>query len=123
MKKLRILLPMLSLILLASLPASAKIPMEMKIGAKKLVLNGQGMRKATIFNVKVYTGALYLETKSSNAEEIIASKQLKHISLQFVRDVGSRDIREAWAKGVKKNCGDKCAETEPLAEKLNSYMT
>ena len=55
----------LALPLLLCLPALAgpKVPKSVTVGGKKCVLNGTGMREATVFKVDVYKGALYLPSK------------------------------------------------------------
>ena len=70
------LLPCLILFLglFAMTPSFAiDLPNEMEYGEAKLILNGHGTRVR--FFMKAYEGSLYLESKSSNAEEIINNEQ------------------------------------------------
>lgn len=88
---------------------------------KELVLNGLGLRKFALF--KVYVGALYLEKKSTAAEEIITSPGTKVLKLRFLRDVGVKDIRKAWKDGLEKNCGgDACKSFLAEIDALNALM-
>jgi len=127
MKLLRMLL-VVGLFLLFAVPVSAgkragvSMPDHITIHGKKLVLNGMGVREATIFNVDVYVAGLYLEKKSSNAQEIIRSEQIKRIHLRFVRDVDKSDMTEAWGEGFKKNAGGKLGALKSRIAKLNSWM-
>jgi hypothetical protein len=101
--------------------ADVKMPDQMTIGGKKLVLNGMGVREATMFNVNVYVAGLYLEKKTSDASEIVNSEQVKHITLTFVRDVDKSDITEAWSTQFKKNGAD-MAKLKSQINQLNSWM-
>ncbi len=122
------LAPLLAAALFASGPAFAKekdgvtLPDQKTVGGKTLVLNGMGTREATVFNVDVYVAGLYLEAASKDEKAILASPQVKHVEMKFVRDVGAKDIREAWSKSEKNNCGADCASVRPKFEKLNAAM-
>ena len=97
-------------------------PKQTEKAGKILVLNGTGIRKATIFGVKVYYGALYLEKKSSSANEILGSTEFKQIRMHFVHDVDSGKIRETFHDGFLANCASNCAELAPSTHELESMM-
>ncbi|MCM2278175.1 MAG: chalcone isomerase family protein [Oligoflexia bacterium] len=99
-----------------------EMPETQKSGGKSLVLNGLGAREATLFKVKVYVGALYLEAPSHNAEEILASPGIKRVLLHFVREVDAGKIRDAWKEAFEKNCGADCGSTSHALARLNSLM-
>lgn len=90
---------------------------------KELVLNGTGIRKATLFKVHVYEASLYLTNKSSDANAILASSEPKKMDLRFVRSVDGSDIADAWETGFKKNCETACAAAEPALKQLKAAMT
>ncbi len=69
-----------------------KFPETFNFKEEKLVLNGLGLRLATWFEVKVYIGALYLTSKSHDANNILNSKSPKVIQLKFLRDVEKEKI-------------------------------
>jgi aromatic ring-cleaving dioxygenase len=71
-----------------------------------LTLNGMGVRKATIFRVKVYVAGLYLERRSRSAADIIRSEQTKRLDVVLLRDVDRDDAVDAWREGLKKNGAD-----------------
>ncbi len=98
------------------------MPDTMSVAGKSLTLNGLGMRLATFLKVKVYVGGLYLETPSKNAEEILASPQLKHVEMKFLRDVAASKMSGAWNESLEKNCKTGCDALKPLVEKLNATM-
>ncbi|TNF35433.1 MAG: hypothetical protein EP329_06200 [Deltaproteobacteria bacterium] len=100
------------LVLLAA-PASAKkcedvtMPNTVEVDGVKLVLNGMGIREATVFNVNVYIAGLYVEEKSTSAQAILDAEGPRRLVLRFVRDVDREDIVDAFSEGFghAKNAG------------------
>jgi hypothetical protein len=82
------------------------------VASKPVVLNGIGMRckHLVIACIDVYVGGLYLEKKSSDANQILNSTENKRVRMQFVRDVGADKIREAFVEGFEKSCTKNCEE-------------
>lgn len=119
---------MVALVLTEVSPARAgekgdvTMPNQMTVAGKPLVLNGMGIREATMFNVDVYVAGLYLEKKTHDAAEVISSEQVKHLNLHFVRDVDRDDITEAWTTQFKKNGADMAKLKDSIA-RLNGWMT
>jgi hypothetical protein len=102
--------------------AGVSMPGHVTVGDKELVLNGLGLREATALKVDVYVGGLYLEEKSSDAEEILFSEQIKRIDMQFVRKVSSKKIQKGWSDALKANSPDKYESfVKPLGQ-LNGWM-
>jgi len=85
----------------------------------KLLLNGVGLREATIFSIRVYAAGLYLESKTQNPDEIMNSKQIRRVDMQFVRNVGADDVKGAWEKSFEKNCGKCETFQKPISEILS----
>jgi len=106
---------------LAAQRAGVDVPDTVKAADKTLVLNGIGVRQATIFNVKVYVAGLYVESKSTNPDELIRSAQVKRLDLVFVRDVDRDDITSAWLKGFKNNTSDLSKLKDRIGQ-LNAWM-
>jgi hypothetical protein len=100
-----------------------KMADHVKVAGKTLNLNGVGMRKVYFIKVKVYAGALYLEHATHNADEIIASDELKSLEMVFVRNVGAKDIAKAWDEGFEHNCVGNCEPLKPSIEKLKGLMS
>ena len=87
-----------------------------------LVLNGLGIRKATILAVKVYVAGLYLPQKSDDAGKIIGAKQPWQLVLRFVHNVDASDMRDAFEEGFRKNAGEMVAALQPRIEALNARL-
>jgi len=99
-----------------------QVPDSVKVGDKELVLNGLGIRKATIFNVKVYVAGLYLPEKSGNGEQIIGSNEPWELALHFVHDADASDIRDAFDDGFEKAAGDNLNALSAGIDALKSQM-
>ncbi|MFZ4714984.1 MAG: chalcone isomerase family protein [Bacteriovoracaceae bacterium] len=89
-----------------------------KLGTKDLVLNGVGLRQATIFKIKAYAGALYLEKKNSNGEAISKSPEDKIIVMNFLREVDQKKIKETYLESFENNCETNCAAVKPAFEQM-----
>lgn len=88
-----------------------------------LVLNGVGVRTATLFKVRVYAAGLYLAQPSKNENEIIASSADKALHMVFLRKVDASDIQKSWTESFKQNCGTDCEALTPSLTQLLSWMT
>lgn len=97
------------------------LPDQATVDGKTLVLNGLGLRTATMLKVKVYVIGLYLETKSSDAKAIIASTGPKRIEMHFVHDVEADKLRDGWSEGFENNYDD-VASIKGEIEKFNASM-
>jgi Chalcone isomerase-like len=68
------------------------VPEQAQVQASPLMLNGLGLRQATMLKVNVYVAALYVAQKSTDANAILASNTPKKLVLHFVRDVDGADL-------------------------------
>ena len=100
----------------------AKFPDSVNVGGADLVLNGLGIRKATLLAVKVYVAGLYLPKKSSDAGQILGANGPWQLVLRFVRDVDASDIRDAWNEGFEHAGAEKVASLRPRIDALNARM-
>jgi hypothetical protein len=102
MKKLFVLV---SLVLAINLSAATldgiQFPDKVNVNGVELVLNGIGIRKATILKIKVYYGALYLDSKSKDPAAFLASSSFKQIVMHFVRDVDAKKLRNGFVEGME----------------------
>ncbi len=98
--------------------AENNLPTSLSIADKKLELNGKAFRTATLFNVKVYEAGLYLEKKSHNEKEILASRDSKAILLFPLRDISREDTVKAWQYSFEKNCAEDC---ETLKDEIRKF--
>ena len=93
------------------------------IEEQALVLNGVGIRKATIFNIKVYVAGLYLLEKSSDARSFLSDGKPKWLTMNFVRSVGKSDLTKAWDEGfVAAVPTDKLPNLQADRTQLNAWM-
>ena len=116
------------LFLITSLPAGAAhlegvtMAEHYLLNGKELVLNGMGLREATIFKVDVYVAGLYVEAKSQNSAEIISSQGLKHVEMKFLRNVGADRMRSTWKESFERNCKNDCEPLRPALKQLLDIM-
>ena len=97
-------------------------PDQAQVEGHALVLNGLGLRQATIFRVNVYVAALYVAAKSSEPKDILGSSAPIALILQFVRDVGARDIAKGWEEGFAKNAEAQLPALSERIATLKSWM-
>jgi hypothetical protein len=74
---------------------------KVSVDGKELVLNGIGIRKATIFKVKVYYGGLYLDQKTKDSAVFLNSAFPKQIIMNFVHDVEAKKLRNGFNEGLE----------------------
>jgi hypothetical protein len=100
------------------------LPDTDKVDGKALILNGVGTRVASfmVFPVKVYVAGLYVEKKTSKADEISAADGPKKIVMVFLRDVSKEKITKSWEEAFEKNCKDKCSSHEVHLKKFIGLM-
>ena len=103
--------------------AGVSMPDKAEVGGKSLVLNGMGIREATIFSVNVYVAGLYVPSKTSEASEVISSSVPKKLELQFTRDVDRSKSVDAYKESFKKNAGGKYDDLKPKIDRLLGWMT
>jgi len=96
-------------------------PDSMTVNGKTLVLNGMGIREATVMNINVYVGALYLPQKTTNPGKVINDDSEKRLVLKFVRDVDRSDVTGAWTEGIKNNGG--LPTHQANLNQLNGWMS
>ncbi|HEU4727461.1 MAG TPA: chalcone isomerase family protein [Kofleriaceae bacterium] len=102
--------------------AGVSMPDTIIVAQRPLVLNGMGLREATMLKIDVYVAGLYLEHASSNSGRIVASSEVKRLVLRFVRDVDRDDILEAWHDGFKHNATVPLATLKPQIDRLDAWM-
>lgn len=121
---------LLSLVVL-SVPAPAAagtlagvvLPDQVTVDSRTLVLNGMGLREATLLKVDVYVAGLYLEAKSSDADAIVRSDQAKRLVMKFVRAVAAKDLVKAWNEGFGKSASGSLTALKDRIATFNSWMS
>ncbi len=101
--------------------SGVSLPDQATLEGTTLLLNGMGLRKAYGI-AKVYVAGLYLEKKTTSADEILDSDAPRRIELRFVRNVGRDDIVKAWTEGFEKNAGGRLAALRKRLDTLNRAM-
>jgi len=102
--------------------AGVTLPDQVAVEGRTLVLNGMGLREATILKVRVYVAGLYLEARSSDPGQIMASEGTKRLLMHFVRDVGRGNLVEAWKEGFAKSAGPGLAALQDRLATLDGWM-
>lgn len=95
-------------------------PDTVNIAGADLVLNGMGIRRATILQAKVYVGSLYLPEKSTDARQVLATDRPWQLVLRFVRDVSVVDMRNALEDGMRRAAGDNLVAFSTRIETLKT---
>jgi hypothetical protein len=98
------------------------LPDSMNIAGKNLVLNGMGTRKATFFKVKVYVGGLYLTKKSSDYNKFLKNDEPKHVSMKFVRSVGSDKMKGGWKEAFDNAFKERSGKLE-IQRDINTLLS
>lgn len=107
--------------------AGVSFPDSRTVGGKELVLNGIGLREATL-GIDVYVAGLYLPSKSQEPSTVLSKDTPKHIQMHFVIDsfmkkkVSQEDQVGAWTDGFKNN-GVDIGKIKAEADKLFGWMS
>lgn len=81
------------------------------------------MRKASIFNVRVYVAALYLTEPSSDPQWILQSNTPSELVLQFIRPVSAAELRKSWEEGFARNAPGHPSGLEQGIAQLVGWVT
>jgi Chalcone isomerase-like len=119
------------LIFLCSTPAAAAVPTQcdgvsfpehVQARGETLTLNGLGLRKATIFGIKVYVGALYVSHPTADANTILTSREPAEVELRFVFHATAGQLRDAWQEGFEKSAPGELGPLQSRIGQLNAWM-
>ena len=97
-------------------------PEQVQVQGQTLTLNGLGLRKATIFGIKVYVGALYVPHQTNDAAAILSSQQPAEVELRFVFHVTAGQLRDAWQEGFEKSAAGQLPRLQSRIAQLNGWM-
>ena len=98
-------------------------PEQVSVAGAPLVLNGLGLRQATLFKVNVYVAALYLPRPTTDANAILSGSVPYEMQLHFVRNVGAADIAKGWVEGFQRNRQGAQVASDERAATLRGWMT
>ena len=94
-----------------------EIPEKLKAGKTTLVLNGAGVREKMW--IDLYACGLYIEKKTTNAQEIIDSKEPCAIKIHIVSKlISSEKMNNAVEEGFEKSTGGNIAE---LRKRIDAF--
>lgn len=79
------------------------MPATTVVDGTTLLLNGLGLREATVFDVDVFVAALYVEHKSTSAKALLNTDERKQVVLHFVRATSASDIESELEDGFEAN--------------------
>ena len=101
-------------------------PEVIEFEGSTLMLNGKGTR--VVFFMKVYEGSLYLETKSSDADEIINSTSPMALRIDVTSEMVTADaMKKALSEGLEKSTNNNTDpilnEIEQLSSSFNTTVT
>ena len=125
----RITLTMLGLVAVASVRAATlagvELPDSVTVDGATLVLNGMGLRQATVLRVKAYVGGLYLKERTSDGDTVINSRQVKRVTMKFLRNIDRGPLASGWADELRKVGSavpeDRIAQFESLIDRLAPF--
>jgi Chalcone isomerase-like len=94
------------------------LPAKVNKDNTELILNGGGIRKKLFF--KLYTAGLYVQTKTSNPNDLINADKPEVMRLTITSSViSSSNMSEAIEEGFKKSTKD---NTAPLRTKIDEFI-
>jgi len=96
---------------------------QIAVDGSTLVLNGLGLRQATIFRVNVYVAALYLPRPAHDPQAILDSPGPAELVLHFVRNVGARDLREHFLEDFGKSAPREMPALRQRIGELDSFLS
>ncbi len=98
-------------------------PKQVQAGGETLTLNGLGLRKATIFGIKIYVGALYVTHPTADANAILSSRGPVEVELRFVFHATAGQLRNAWQEGFEKSAPGQLVQLQTRIAQLEGWMT
>ena len=81
--------------------AGVKYPPTVSLAGTTLQLNGAGIRYRLV--VRVYTAGLYISTKASTPEAVLAAPGPKRLHVVMLRDIDATELGKLFTKGMQDN--------------------
>lgn len=81
--------------------SGVKYPPTAQLGGATLQLNGAGLRSR--FFVKVYTAGLYIGTKASTPEAVLASTGPRRMHVVMLREIDANELGKLFTRGMQDN--------------------
>jgi hypothetical protein len=90
---------------------------HIRLADTELLLNGVGLRAVLTF--KGYAAGLYLGSKASTAEQVLAGQGAKRVQMQMLLDVEAKEFVKAFDVGMKRNLGE--AERAAMQDRIAQF--
>lgn len=91
--------------------AGVDMPEQMVVQGRTLSLNGAGLRRVFIFDV--YVCALYVQTRSTQARQLLAGDEPWVVRLHFLRDVDHEKILDSFREAFERNSPEALERLRP----------
>jgi Chalcone isomerase-like len=85
------------------------MPETMEVSGTRLLLNGLAQRTYSFLRIHIYVAGLYLQHRSSDAQDILASGETKLLHFVFTRDIDAEAARKSWRESLDSNCRSPCS--------------
>jgi hypothetical protein len=86
------------------------LPNSVMAGGKHLRLNGVGLRSKAV--LKIYVGALYVESVSRDPAKILAADSGKMVRMLLLRDMSRQELVDEFQGGFERNARNKDSQSE-----------
>jgi len=97
-----------------------RMPDAVTISGKQAKLNGMGLRRKFVFDV--YVAGFYVETPSTDPAKLIASDEVKRMTMMMLRDLGKDKIVDALREGFEKNSKDRMPALKDRLDQLAAMI-
>jgi hypothetical protein len=101
---------------------SVSMPDQLDVDGKQLLLNGLGLREATVLAIDVYVARLYLEQRSTSPKQIIEAESTKLMKLVLLRDVSYRDLAEQLGSHFRHAAGSNYDKLKTRFDKMAAWL-
>ena len=81
--------------------AGVKYDQSLQVANARLLLNGAGIRYKAVF--KVYTAGLYLGSKASTTEAVLATPGPRRMHIVMLRDIDANELGKLFTRGMQDN--------------------
>ncbi|HEX5340511.1 MAG TPA: chalcone isomerase family protein [Gammaproteobacteria bacterium] len=96
------------------------LPDSAMVGNKVLVLNGLGLREK--FFVDVYVGGLYLQTKATTSDAVMAEQGPYRVVMHMLHDVSHGQFSDAWLDDLENNNPSVFRQLQPQTQQFTALF-
>lgn len=100
--------------------AGISVPDSAEVGGQNLLLNGAGIRKK--FFIKIYVGALYVQSRSGDAAGLLDMQGPSRVFMHFLyKKVTMKKLNSGWEDGFRNNLSS--AQYQALKPRLERFKS